>query len=226
MPNSVKYEDLREFYINHYKTVTIDDNRVEEISSICDKIEKYKHIYDRITKQSRSTVPWWFIGAIHYRESNFSFARHIHNGDPLSARTTNVPANRPLSGNPPFTFEDSVSDIIEYKSLNKETSWHLVTRTLWLFEKYNGFGYIKYHNDVMSPYIWGGTDKYVSGGYASDGKFKEFYVSKQIGCAPIVKTLVDRNLISFEDIPKHIVPITNPATGTVEVENILQNLGK
>lgn len=223
---SVKYEDLREYYVENYKSAITNENKIADVVAICKKIEKYKNIYDRITKQSRSTVPWWFIGVIHYRESSFSFSKHIHNGDSLSSRTVNVPSGRPITGNPPFTFEDSVSDILAYKKLNEENSWHYLSRTLWLLEKYNGFGYLKYHPEVMTPYLWGATNKYISGGYASDGNFKKDYVSKQIGCVPIIKNFVENGIILFEDITKHITPITNSSTGVIEIENVLQNLGK
>ena len=54
--------------------------------------------------------PWFFLGVIHAMESRFNFERHLHNGDPLSARTVRVPKGFPKAGNPPFTWEVSAEE--------------------------------------------------------------------------------------------------------------------
>ena len=40
------------------------------------------------------------------------FDQHLHNGDPLSGRTTHVPPGRPRPASPPFTWEQSAHDAI------------------------------------------------------------------------------------------------------------------
>jgi lysozyme family protein len=45
-------------------------------------------------------VPWYFIGVIHTLECGLSFNRHLHNGDPLTARTVHIPRGRPKTGQP------------------------------------------------------------------------------------------------------------------------------
>src|SRR5690606_5399494 len=66
--------------------------------------------YERVSAQTR--VPWYLIAALHSLESSQNFTRHLHNGDPLTARTRQVPAGRPRSGNPPFTWEESAIDAL------------------------------------------------------------------------------------------------------------------
>ena len=61
-------------------------------------------------------IPWFFIAAAHMRESSYRTDRHLHNGDPLTARTVHVPAGRPPKGEPPFTFEQSATDALKFKS--------------------------------------------------------------------------------------------------------------
>jgi len=39
-----------------------------------------------------------------------SFKLHLHNGDPLTARTVNVPKGRPKTGQPPFAWGISAKD--------------------------------------------------------------------------------------------------------------------
>ena len=55
----------------------------------------------------RLGIPWQFIAIIHSLECGCDFKLHLHNGDPLTARTVQVPAGRPVAGNPPFTWEAS-----------------------------------------------------------------------------------------------------------------------
>ena len=48
-------------------------------------------------------TPWYVVGVIHALESSLNFGRHLHHGDPLTARTVQVPAGRPKTGKPPFS---------------------------------------------------------------------------------------------------------------------------
>jgi hypothetical protein len=49
-------------------------------------------------------VPWYVIGAIHYREANLNFFGHLHNGDRLDRKTRHVPPHRPPGAWPPAPF--------------------------------------------------------------------------------------------------------------------------
>jgi hypothetical protein len=40
-------------------------------------------------------IPWYVIGVIHCMEGSLNFGTYLHNGDPLNARTVQVPAGRP-----------------------------------------------------------------------------------------------------------------------------------
>ena len=64
-------------------------------------------------------MPWYVVGLIHTMESSGNFAAHLHNGDPLSARTTHVPAGRPKAGAPPFTWEESATDALTMQGFAK-----------------------------------------------------------------------------------------------------------
>ena len=61
---------------------------------------------------AQTGVPWWVIGLIHMMEAGQSFRCHLHNGDPLTARTVQVPAGRPKTGQPPFIWEESAADAL------------------------------------------------------------------------------------------------------------------
>ena len=83
-------------------------------------------------------IPWYFIACVHYMECSFSFNKHLHNGDPLTGYTVQVPANRPKVGHgPPFTFEESAIDALQLMKYDKVTNWSLPF-ILQKLEGYNG----------------------------------------------------------------------------------------
>ncbi len=135
-------------------------------------------------------IPWWFIACAHMLECDFNFERHLHNGDPLARRTANEPAGRPVAGHPPFTFRASALDALTMpgKEYQFVRDWS-IPHALWLLEGFNGRGYRLYHG-INSPYLWAGTQHYSKGKYVSDGKYDPNAVSKQAGCAGLIKLLI------------------------------------
>lgn len=143
-----------------------------------------------------SRIPWYIIALIHYLECSSDFTKHLHNGDPLTGYTVRVPAKRPQVGHPPpFTWEESAVDAMEYKKFNKQQSWSLpfILRTL---ERYNGVGYFKYKRG-NTPYLWSYSGHYTKGKYTADGKFSKEAVSAQAGAAVLMKRMEERGLISI-----------------------------
>lgn len=132
------------------------------------------------------SIPWYVVAAIHYREASFNFNRHLHNGDPLTKRTVNVPKGRPKVGNPPFTWEFSAIDALSDRNFRVDQD---ITEILDQMEKYNGMGYRKYHK-MVSPYLWSWTDQYEKGKYVKDGKFDPEFVDQQCGVVPLIKALM------------------------------------
>jgi lysozyme family protein len=157
--------------------------------SIANKILANRATYENIERQTG--VPWYWIGGVHSLESSLNFTRHLHNGDPLTARTRQVPAGRPATGSPPFTFEESAIDALKMPphSLHLVKDWS-IERILFEAERYNGWGYRLYHPNVKSPYLWSFTNQYRSGKYIADGKWSETHVSTQCGFAAIMKMLL------------------------------------
>jgi lysozyme family protein len=146
--------------------------------------------YQRVQDETR--VPWQVVGMIHYIEATFDFSRHLYNGDPLTARTVNYPAGRPVNGEPPFTWEQSAADYMRYLKL-ADTPWN-VADTLYAIERVNGMGYRQHH--VPSPYLWAGSNHYTRGKFVGDGQFSPTAVSQQIGLAVLLRRMVDRGLLT------------------------------
>ena len=129
-------------------------------------------------------------------ESSGSFSSHLHEGSPLSRRTRYVPKGRPRTGNPPFTWEESALDALAYDHL-AEVDWSSLASALYACERFNGIGYLKYHPETPTPYLWAGTTVELPGKYTSDGKWSSSARSRQVGIAAIWKELESRNLIEF-----------------------------
>jgi lysozyme family protein len=145
-------------------------------------------------------MPWHVVAVIHNMESSQNFNKHLHNGDPLTARTTHVPVGRPTSGNPPFTWEQSATDAL---TLHGFPNWHdwTVAGTLYQLECYNGTGYRLYHPSVKTPYLWSFSNWYTAGKYIQDGTWSSTATSSQCGAAVLLRRMAEKQLIGFTDEP-------------------------
>lgn len=164
--------------------------KVMQVLRLVDRIEKARYQYEDV--EDGTGIPWWCVAAIHNLESSLNFSCHLHNGDPLTARTTHVPAGRPVAGTPPFEWSVSASDALS--STWRPTSWNL-DGCLEFMERYNGLGYRKY--GIYSPYLWSFTNLYVSGLFVADGKFDPFSVSGEVGAAALLKSMEEQGLVQF-----------------------------
>ena len=163
----------------------------KDLNYVVNKILSNRPLYEKI-----GIVPWWVVGAIHNLEASFNMNCHIHNGDPLSAKTVHVPKGRPVNGNPPYKWEESAFDAFSLQG--KWDQWD-IAGSLWYCEKYNGFGYRKSTINIPSPYLWSGSNIYSKGKYASDGRYDPNLVSKQVGAGVVFKKLVMDGLLDFNN---------------------------
>jgi lysozyme family protein len=140
-------------------------------------------------------TPWWLVGTIHAMESDLDFHTHLHNGDPLTQRTVQVPSGRPKDGNPPFTWEVSATDALKLHGFHIWRDWS-VAGALYKAEEYNGWGVRRFHADSgPTAYLWSHTNVYRGGKYVKDGIWSAAAVSQQPGVAAMLRLMVDRGLI-------------------------------
>ena len=184
-------------YIQLYRSMEIRLNKLALVNKEIDELLKEKSRYEEVGEPLG--VPWYFVALVHRMESSGNFAAHLHNGDPLTKRTRQVPKGRPKKGKPPFTWEESAIDALKYKKLHREDDWSL-PRILYQLEKYNGWGYRLYHQHVFSPYLWSYCDHYDSGKYVRDGTFSDTAVSQQVGAAVFMRRLEQRGEIPAFDL--------------------------
>jgi lysozyme family protein len=138
-----------------------------------------KAIYQRI--EARTGVPWFIIAVIHERECSQSFAGNIAQGDPWNRVSVHVPAGR----GPFASFEDAAYDAL-VNCAPHAAHWKdwSAGGALTLLEQYNGLGYAA--RGRPSPYVWSGTEEYVSGKYVRDGVYDPNAVDHQLGCAGLL----------------------------------------
>lgn len=177
-----KYE-----YLSKYQTLTLRTEYAPEVYRLRDKIRFHRDRYEPISKETG--VPWDIIGVIHYREvwPELTFTKHLFNGDPLTARTVQVPAGQPTKGKPPFTFEFSAIEALKYDRLAGKAGWDDIDRVGYALERYNGLGYR--NHGVNSPYLWSFSNHYTSGYYVRDGVFDQNAKNKQAGTLVLLKAL-------------------------------------
>lgn len=192
--SSISFDDLRDEYSSLWSEMAIRNNKVDDADKIVSRIVENKETYKSV--ESSSGVPWYVIAIIHSLEASGNFNSHLHNGDPLTAKTVHVPSGRPLSGQPPFSWEESALDALQYDGLTNITDWS-IEHIAYIFERFNGWGYRKYHPEVKSPYLWSFSNHYIKGKYVADGKWSPTAVSKQCGAMVIVRRLVDSGNVAL-----------------------------
>ena len=176
----------RRQYTLLYQSCLIKPGRKAAVDQAARKIMANQARYQKVANALK--MPWTVVAVIHYMEAGGDFTRHMHNGDPLTARTTHVPAGRPPTGNPPFTWEESAIDALTYTGFAKWKDWS-IPGTLYKLEGYNGFGYRDHHPTVLSPYLWSFSNHYTRGKYVADGRFSPTAVSQQVGAAVLLRRL-------------------------------------
>lgn len=152
-------------------------------------------------------VPWFVIAAIHNLECSQRFDQHLHNGDPLKAKTVNVPAGRPAKF--PCSWEESAIDALEFEGFDRWRDWS-IAGTLFKLESYNGFG--SRNHGVHTPYLWSGSFAdangdgrlqpgeapiYVGGKYVRDRVWDANAKSQQIGAAVLLHHFASHGIINW-----------------------------
>ncbi|WP_418002574.1 hypothetical protein ACNO8X_21165 [Mycobacterium sp. PDNC021] len=190
----VDFPDVRDEYAALWSEMVIHEDKVADVDWTVARIIGDKEAYLNIER--RTSVPWFVVAVIHSLEAGGDFSRHLHNGDPLTARTVNVPEGRPPDGEPPFSWEDSAVDALEIDGLNAETDWS-VQHVAYCLEGFNGWGYREYHSEVKSPYLWSFSNHYVCGKYVADGTWDGTAVSAQCGAMVLLRRLQDAGEIEL-----------------------------
>jgi lysozyme family protein len=185
--HSTRFRDLAEEYSAMFRSCVTSPDKAALVQHSLSVLRDGRARYTSVAARFNS-MPWYFVGITHGMEGSFNFRTHLHNGDPLTARTVHVPAGRPPTGSPPFTWEASAQDALAFENFDREGDFAL-PRILFLFEHFNGMGYRQF--GLASPYLWSFSNHYAKGKFGQDGKFDPELVSKQVGAAVLLKALQD-----------------------------------
>jgi lysozyme family protein len=192
---SVSFTDnLRQQYQTLFGNCVVNPARIGTINSIIARIQPNQARYQSVA--GPLGIPWFFVAVIHNMECGLNFNEHLHNGDPLSARTVHVPAGRPADGQPPFTWEQSATDALTIEGFANQQDWSL-PMILYRLEAYNGFGYRALTPPINTPYLWSFSNQYTSGKYTGDHQFDPNAVSTQCGAAVILFQMQQAGVITF-----------------------------
>jgi len=196
---------LAKEYSDLFNRCKIAPDKMTEVEGVVQQILDFQNRYAAIAAQSN--VPWYVIAVIHNMECGLDFTKHLHNGDSLKRRTINVPAARPGTGQPPFTFELSALDALEYDGFTKWKDWS-IGGICYKLEGYNGWGYRA--RDINSPYLWSYSNLYTSGKFIRDNVWSDKAVSGQCGAAVILRRMSDDGDIDLGSPPSS--KLTDAAT--------------
>ena len=184
-PKQYTQEELQYHYDTLWITSTINPEIRGSIYPSAKKLFLSKARYELVADIVK--CPWWLVAVIHNMECSGDFNLGLHCGQRWDMVTTLAP-----KGCGPFkSWEDAAVDALMMKSgtmpRGKPDMW------MWLYflEKYNGLGYLQWHSEVNSPYLWSGTCAYSKGKYGSDSKWNPDLVSKQIGCVPLIRMFIE-----------------------------------
>ena len=134
---------------------------------------------------AKTGVPWPIIAVIHERESSQDWTGSLAQGDPWNRVSVHVPAGR----GPFRSWEEAAIDALvncaPHAAANKDWS---IGGSLTKLEEYNGLGYAS--RGRPSPYVWSGTDQYVSGKYIRDGIYDPNAIDSQFGCAGLLLAMM------------------------------------
>lgn len=175
----------------------VNDSWEAKADYIVDRIFENRERYEEVASRL-NLVPWYIIAIIHSLESDLDFSKHLHNGDPLTGKTHRVPSGRPITGSPPFTWEESAIDAIKMKNWHNWVDW-TIKDVLYRLEVYNGKGYM--NRGKLSPYVWSGSNHGIgTGKYVSDGRYDPNAVSKQVGGGLLLRKIFERMGYELEKI--------------------------
>lgn len=182
---------LRQHYDELFTKCQVRGERLGAVDGVVDRAVALRARYEAVG--GSLGCPWYVVAVVHSLEGGLRFDRHLHNGDPLTARTVRVPAGRPHVGEPPFTWEESARDALRLKGFHRWADWSL-PGLLFKLEQYNGWGYRLHHPEVPTPYLWSFTTHYSKGKYVADGRFDPNAVSQQCGAVALLRRIAERSI--------------------------------
>jgi lysozyme family protein len=184
------YEATKAGYANLWDRIAIKGGAdASNANRFAKLIIKSEATYRAVEK--KTGVPWYFIGALHMRESSCNFAGVLHNGEHIlgtGRKTKLVPRGRgPFPAGIEGWIEAAV-DALQLKGLHRVKDWN-ISRIGFHAELYNGTGYIG--KGVNSAYLWAGSNLEQRGKYVRDHVWDGRFDDPQIGVMTVLKRICE-----------------------------------
>lgn len=168
-------------YAKMWDAMVVNPSAAPTVRRTAQKLVDAKDRYQRVAEETG--VPWYMIAVIHQRESDQDWRTSLAQGDRWDRVSTHVPRGR----GPFRSWEEAAVDALHYDGLDKVRDWRL-EKIAYYLERYNGTGYEKH--GVPSPYLWSKSNQYSHGKYVADGTWSPTAVDQQIGCMPLLKSMM------------------------------------
>ena len=194
VPSRPTFESIKADYEKLFSSCTIREKNRSEVAWYVTKLSDPRYQAKWLAAAQEVCAPWYFVAIIHAMEASFDFNAHLHNGDPLSEKTVQVPAKRPNPWNPPSDWVSSAKDALTFDGFADQQDWS-IARMLYRWESYNGFR--SRRNGINTPYLWSFSNHYAKGKFVADGVWDPNAVSKQCGAATMLKALVDKGAVTL-----------------------------
>lgn len=136
------------------------------------------------TIEEATGIPAELAAAIHWREASGNFDRCLQDGTKVGS-----PIQSPVDKGKVFnSFEESAISVFSDPYFSSDNIVKGDYETYLNFaERYNGYGYK--NNGLVSPYVYAGTDQYVSGKFVADGSYDASHVDTQPGVAVLLEAI-------------------------------------
>ena len=209
------FEATQAGYANLWRTATIKGGAdASQAEIFADKIIAAEQRYRAV--QAATGVPWYFIGALHMRESSCNFAGVLHNGERIIG-TGRVTTLEPPNRGPFSNWEEAAVDALKLKSMQRVQSWS-VARMMFQAELFNGLGYVG--KGINAPYVWAGTNHEQRGKYVADHQFDPNAEDTQLGVAAVLIRLAEKR----PDIHADLYPATPTEQPPMEDTDLLKEI--
>lgn len=206
MPALYTLDRLRPEYVPLFDRMEISNSKRAAAKSQALKIIANKDRYKAV--QAKTDIPWFVIGCIHFRESSGDFNTYLGNGDPLHAKSVNVPKGR----GPFASWEDGAYDaLVTIENLN-DIDYSGPEACAYATEKINGWAYRSPSRNIPSPYLWGGTNIQKPGKFVRDHVYDSGVMDTQLGTMAVLRMLMDLDSdVVFAGVPATVpAPVPSP----------------
>jgi lysozyme family protein len=191
-------------YTDMLDTLVVRPQWKSAIDRAAQHVVRHRARYEQV--QEQTGVPWYWIGAVHWREASGNWHGVLHNGERIigTGRKTRL---RPAGKGPFATWEEAAVHALQFKGLDRVSEWTPEAECYYA-EDFNGWGYRQ--RGAVSAYVWSGSSHYSRGKFVRDGPtgWSPGTVDQQVGVVPVIARV--KELVGHDE-PELAAPETADA---------------